>query len=1015
MRRLHLFGQPELCDAEGQSLSVRTSTSLRLLAYLCRHRDEAHNRDHAASILWPESEEPRARQNLRQALHHLRHVLEPDDASCLHVDRHVIQLKPDAPLWVDVEAFERHLQQAENGDDADRADHLESAIALYRGDFLQGCDEDWAIEEREFLKARYIEALDGMVELCTDHGATEDAIDYAQRILRHNPLREDVHRRLMALFYATGDRTAAIDQYQRCRRRLGDDLGVPPDSETDRLYRAIEAKKAVDDTVGAQRERTPSNLPHLLTRFVGRDDQLQRLAQSLETDRLVTLMGVGGCGKTRLALEVGHRLKAEFADGVWFIDLAPLTDPNWIPQAIASTLKLSQSKIQAVTDELIEHFRESSTLLILDNCEHLIDACARLARRLLEACPQLSVLATSRESLQLSGERIWRLDPLPIPDYGLNAEDLRSYALVRMFLDHARGYRPDFRLLEANAGAVASICRASEGIPLAIELAAAWLRVLSAPEIAARLSSDLGLLTTETRDAPSRHRSIQTVFDHSWELISERSQRLFMRLSTFRGGFTRKAAESVAGASLMQLSALLDKSLLYRDDDGRYGSHELLRQFGEAKLEASGEADATRERHLAFYRELAETAEPHLAGESPGEWLRRLTAESDNLRAALSWALETGRSEDALRMAAALARFWNLRGHLTEGRQWLDQALERVEEAELATQAKALHQAGELAWRQGDYASTEECQRESLFRYRQLADQSGISQALVGLGRVAHEQGRLDEAEQLFTESLEIERSVGNGRGTAVALGNLGEVMLEQGDPQGARDYLQQSLDILRELGDRSAECNVLNNLGYVASVQGEIEDARAYLHESLSVAREIDDKRNVVMALGNLGNLAMEESHWDRAADSLSEVLEIFRAMNDRRNLSVALNKLGQVALEQRQAAQAQEYLIESLMISHELDDKLALAEALCGISEILQMEDRSEDAAQLQGTISRLLEQIGASLQGHECRVYKRTARDLESCLGKQGYARHVERGQQANLEDVLQRLQEPGWLSS
>ena len=1012
MRRLQLFGQPQLFDAGGRPLSVRTSTSLHLLGFLCRHRDEAHPRDRVASVLWPESEASHARQNLRQALHHLRQVLEreADEAPYLHVDRHVIQLKPDAPLWVDAAAFERHLQQAEDGDDADRADHLESAIRLYRGDFLQGCDEDWAIEDREFLKARYVEALEGMIALCTGRDAVDDAIDYAQRILKHNPLREDVHRRLMTLHYARGDRSAALHQYQRCRRRLGNDLGIAPEPETERLHRTIDANEPLADSERDDR-RGPSNLPHLLTRFVGRDDDVRQLISLLASDRLVTLAGVGGCGKTRLAVEVGHQLTDRFPDGIWFVDLAPLSNPHWVPQAIASTLRRPQSKIQAVTDELIAHLQGTSTLLILDNCEHLIDACARLTQRLLEACPQLTVLATSREPLRLSGERTWALAPLHIPTQTLHPEDLKGHAIVRMFLDHARSYRPDFRLTQANADAVTTICRASEGIPLAIELAATWLRVLASREIAARLTCDLELLSAQTRDVPPRHRSIHAVFDHSWKLLSEKNQGLFMRLSAFRGGFTRKAAEAVAGASLMQLSALLDKSLLYRDEEGRYNSHELLRQFGEAKLEASGNAEATRERHLAFFRELAETGEANLAGESQRGRLRRLTAETDNLRAALSWALETGRSEDALRMAAALARFWNLRGHLTEGRQWLDQGLERVAEAKLATQAKVLHQAGELAWRQGDYGSTEAYQRESLSRYRQLEDRSGISRALVGLGRVAHEQGRLDEAEQLFTQSLEIERALGDGRGTAVALGNLGEVMLEQGDAQGAQDHLQQSLAILRELGDRSAECNVLNNLGYVASVQANVEEARAFLNEALAIAREIDDQRNVVMALGNLGNLAMEEAQWDRAADALSEVLDVFRQMSDRRNLSVALNKLGQVALEQGDLAQAREQLTESLWISHELDDKLAVAETLCGLAEALRVEGRAEDAARLHGAISDRLTQIGASLQGHEHRIFERTATNLSKSLGDSGYRQHVDRGQADDIEDAIHRIQAMG----
>ena len=1009
MRRVHLFGQPELYDAEGQPVSVRTSTSLHLLAFLCRHRDEAHARTRVAALLWPASAESQARQNLRQALHHLRQILDPphdEGASDLDVDRTIIRLRSTAPIWVDVDAFEGHLQQAEEGSDADRAHHLESAVALYRGHFLESCDEDWAIEEREFLKARHAEALDQLLDLCVRQGAREDAVQYAERILAQAPLREDVHRRLMALHYERGDRTAALAQYRRYREQLEADLGVAPDMETERLYRAIEANAPLGSVGPKAPDRAPANLPYLLTRFHGRDGDVDALLRRLETQRLVTLTGVGGCGKTRLALEMGHRLTERFPDGVWFVDLAPLTDPHWIPQAIASTLKLTQTKIQAVTDELIEHLRETTTLLILDNCEHLVDACARLARRLLEACPRLTILATSREPLHLSGERVYSVSPLAVPPESTTHDELTAYAIVQLFVEHARGHQPGFRVTSANAAAVAAICRASEGVPLAIELAVTWLRVLSPAEIADRLGTDPDLLTAQTRDAPARHRSMRAVFEHSWELMTERGRALFMRLAVFRGGFTRKAAESVAGASLMQLAALLDKSLLERDPDGRYAVHELLRQFGEAKLAEVGEADEMRGRHLAFFLDLAETAEPELAGEDQAAWLRGLTDELDNLRAALGWALATDRAEAALRLASALGRFWSLRGYLSEGRQWLDQALAHLDKADRSTQAKALYQAGELAWRQGDYATAEASQRQSLALYRELDDASGVSDALVGLGRVAQEHGDLERAIQLFGESLDIERDLGDGRGMAIALGNLGEATLEQGDPDAARDYLRQSLEILREQGDRSGVCNVLNNLGYVASVQGDVDGARASLNESLSIARKVDDKRGVAMALGNLGNLALEQAEWDRARDSLSEIAAIFREMSDRRNLSVALNKLGQVELERSDVAQARAYFAESLAICREMNDQLAIAEVLCGLAETARIDGHEQQAARLQGAIRQLLESIGASLQAHERRLFERTRAELTSTLGDPTYQDLIQQGRAEGLATVLDR---------
>lgn len=990
---------------------MRTSTSLYLLAYLCRRRGEVRARDSVAGTLWPESGESRARGNLRQALHHLRQVLEPradGEVAYLDVRRQAIGLRADAPLWVDVEAFERHLRAAEDGDDATAGHQLESAIALYRGPFLETCDVDWCIEEREFLKARYVEALDRVLRLAVRRTAYPDAIEHARRILELNPLREDVHRHLMELYYRTGDRAAALRQFGRCRRRLEDDLGATPEPATERLLQIIEANSPLDNAEWGRTETSPTNVPHPLTRFVGRHQETEALVEELEGARLVTLTGVGGSGKTRLAIEVGHRLGERYPGGVWFVDLAPLTDPHWVPQAIASTLKIPQTKIQAVTEELIEHFQTGRAALVLDNCEHLVDACARLARRLLEGCPELTILTTSREPLRLAGERIWPVDPLPVPDAPSALDDLKDFAIVQMFLDRARSYRPDFRLTEADIDDVAAICQASEGIPLAIELTASWLRLLTPSEIADRLASGVEFLSARTRDVSARHRSMRAVFEHSWTLLSDRNREVFQRLSVFRGGFTRRAAEEVAGASSMRLSALLDKSLLFRADDGRYAIHEVLRQFGEAELHASAEAEAILQRHLAFFLDLAETAESHWSSEAQSRWLRRLTAEQDNLWVAMSWALESNRVEEALRMAGALGRFWSLRGHLTEGRQWLDLALERRDEAPLDVQAKAFHQAGELAWRQGDYASTEAFQTESLARYRQLGDQGGISQALVGLGRVAHEQGRLREATELFSESLAIARELDDRRGTAVALANLGEVRLEQDDPQGAREDLQRGLDILRALGDRVSACTVLNNLGYVASVQGDVDSARDYLNESLSIGRELDDKRGMAMALGNLGNLALEEGDWDRADAALSEVAGIFAEMRDRRNRSVALNKLGQVALERQEIDCARDRLVESLEICREMDDPLATAEVLCGLAEVLRRNDHPAEAARLQGAVDAALASIGASLQGYDRRLFERTAATLQTTMGEADYQDAFERGREDALEAAIERVQ-------
>ena len=475
------------------------------------------------------------------------------------------------------------------------------------------------------------------------------------------------------------------------------------------------------------------NLPVQLTSFVGREQEIEEIRRLLGSTRLLTLTGPGGTGKTRLALEVGTAALPMFADGVWLVELAPLTDGALAAETVASVFDLTQAKRPPMS-ALTSHLRDKHLLLILDNCEHLIQASAELAESLLRACAGLQILTTSRERLGITGEVVW-----PVAS-------LNSTAALQLFEERAKAARPSFSLSGQNATTVSQICTRLDGIPLAIELAASRLGVLPVEQIAARLDDRFRLLTGGSRTALPRHRTLLALIDWSYDLLSEEEQRLLRRLSIFANGWTLEAAEEIYGSAdaLESLSQLVNKSLVVLDDQGRYARYRLLetiRRYAQEKLTEMGERESACQRLLEWCTDLAETANPHLGGPQEDLWLERMESEIDNLRAALGWALGSQKSEEALRLAAALGRFWGMRGHLTEGREWLRQALAVGHGASKGVQNEARIYAASMARKQGDYEAATDYLRESLEQSRQLGNKGAVARVLNSLGRVADEQG----------------------------------------------------------------------------------------------------------------------------------------------------------------------------------------------------------------------------------------------------------------------------------
>ncbi|HEU4758573.1 MAG TPA: tetratricopeptide repeat protein [Dehalococcoidia bacterium] len=626
-------------------------------------------------------------------------------------------------------------------------------------------------------------------------------------------------------------------------------------------------------------EALPTNLPVQLTSFIGREGEMMEAKRLLSASRLLTLTGSGGAGKTRLALQVAADLLDEYADGVWLVELAALADPALVPQAVASALRLREAPGQIIADTLSEHLSDKSLLLVLDNCEHLVDGCAPLVEALLRACPALRVLATSRESLGVAGETVWRVPSLSLPEAEAVAawEKVAESGAVRLFVDRARLGRPSFALTRQNAPAVTLLCRRLDGMPLAIELAAARLKVLSVEEVAARLDDRLRLLASDIRTVPARQQTLRATMDWSYELLTDDERVLFNRLSVFAGGFALEAAEAVcAGDSIEQsevlelLARLVDKSLVVVEEQGgdtRYRFLETVRQYGAEKLAEAGEAGAVRGRHGDWFLGLVERAQPQMEGVGQVEWLDRLEMEQENLREALQWSTEGGDAELGLRLSAGMLDFWVYRGFLSEGRSWLDGALERAGEVPTVARARALNAVGFLARYQGDYAAARSLLDEGLALSRHVGDVAVIARSFNHLGILACDEDEVERAIDLFDQSLALYRQLGEKRGIAALLHNLAEVAQEQGDYGRALPLSEESLKLGREIDDKRITGTALHNLGLIAQGRQDYLRAGALHRESMVVRRELGDKEGIAECLEAFAGIALAQAQLQRAA----------------------------------------------------------------------------------------------------------------------------------------------------
>jgi predicted ATPase/DNA-binding SARP family transcriptional activator/DNA-binding CsgD family transcriptional regulator len=891
---------------EEDQLRLRKARSLiKLLALSPGHR---LHREQALDLLWPELDSKAALNNLHHALHIARRTLEPSAGAAsgyLHLRGESLALSPAGPVWVDVEAFEEAAITASHSREPAA---YRAAIDLYSGELLpQDRYEAWAEERRAQLGGVYLSLLLEVGALYEERKEFGEAIEALGRAVAEDPTHEDAHAALIRLYALLGRRREALRQYERLREALFTEFGAEPEAPTVHLHEEIWAGTfppahsplaagSSSEELRAAGDGGKHNLPLARTRFIGRERETLEVKRLLAMTRLLTLTGVGGSGKTRLAIKVASDLAGAYPDGAWLVELAALSEGELVPQAVAKALGVREQPNRPLTETLKDTLRARKMLLVVDNCEHLIEAVIRLVDALLDSCPSLRVLATSRETLSAAGEVAWVVPSLTVPDpqRPSTPQELEGYESVRLFVDRARQRDPSFVLTPRNGPAVAQVCWRLEGIPLAIELAAARIGVLSVERIAERLDDSLRLLTAGGRTALPRQRTLRATLEWSHELLGEPERKLFRRLSVFAGGLTLEAAEAVgAGNGIEQhevldlLSKLVDKSLVVSEaSPGEEGAlrHRMLEPiglYGRERLEESGEAQRVRERHAEYYLALAEgddaqEAERELNAARPVAWLKRMESEHANLRAALSWSLDMDDETDdgraaqlGLRLAVALWWFWHTHDYLSEGRRYLERALSgRSDPTMTPWRARALSATAGLALYQADYGASKALMEEALALYRELGEKEGIAAGLTDLGLVAVLGQQDDIPLQAVREELgELKPELEN-RNTLAYLHMLeGLIALSRDDLEHSVTLHEQSLELFREIHNTQGIITCLGHLGLLALIRGDYESAPTLLWESLRLAWELDYKQSIQHCIYTLACVTARREQPVRAA----------------------------------------------------------------------------------------------------------------------------------------------------
>lgn len=1033
---IRLFGGMEVW-VEGCPLpKLRSQRELWLLALLVLQRGRSVTRLWLAQTLWPfpDHSVDLAAYNIRRALTNLRKALGTQAAR--------IEVPQAGSLRFDIDGVACDLFAFDSACATETEDpaSLEGAIRLYTGPLLQECTEPWAIAERERCEQRFLQALKVLSADARLRGDHEAVIHYRRHAANIDPLKESAQYALMEALAQQGNIVAAMQTYQEFSLRLHRDQSARPGPDITALYQKLRAQVRNstlhrDDETQFVTTTSPRlrRLPIPLTTLIGREEESDEIRKRFQQLRLLTLTGAGGVGKTRLAIHLAERLAPEFHDGVCFVDMVALADETQVVQMTISALEVPEVPAEQrlpLLDTLTHFLRSKQLLLVLDNCEHLIDACARLAETSLQSCRDLRILTTSRQSLGIRGEAIWRVASLSLPptvpsytdtETETDVKALERYTAIQLFVERANQIEPAFRLTPENALAVARICTQLDGIPLALELAAARVGALPVQRIEERLSDRFRLLTTGARTALSRQQTLEAAIRWSFDLLLETDRIMLCALAVFQGGWTLEAAEAITsglGEVSDALTRLVDRSLVVYENEGnraRYRLLETVRQYCREKLygEHPTVVRTATERHLDYYLALAEQSRTALQGTDQADWLDILEKEHDNLRVALEGSREKTKEErteertgtmpeKSLRMASALWRFWHRRGYVSLGRRYLERTLEQTADlGATSVRAEGYNSAGMLALLQGDLA-TAKSDFETCLAIAATLDSSLLrADALHCLGRLGWNQRNYALASSYFQAALAIQRELDNRSGVAHNLSYLGVVSSDAGDFASARDHLEESLAIARQLGDRPLIASALHSLAHMAFYQDDYEQARSYYGEELRLARSLQDRDLIATALHRMGSVEHTVHNYAIARQLFEESLTIARQLGYRDLVSAIVFRLGHTARALNDLPAAHSCYAERLAICRESDDYLGISYAIDAFAGLYVLEQQPERAVLLYAAAQRLREDLERSVVNGMEAPHLQRAQDI---LGDVALARLWEEGRSLSAEDAI-----------
>ena len=944
------LGPVQLTHPQTGEITIPKRKALALLVYLVIGVDHPHTRESLLGLLWPEHSTPAAQNNLRVTCSQLQNYLEKaqDDAQPYLISNRLdLQFNPLSRYELDVtlfrnliEACRTHAHPGQPQDCAECAARLTQAMTLVRGPFLNGFSlpdcpafDDWLLVQREHIHLQVTSVLEQLAAFHERAGQLPEAERAIRHLLEIDPLSESAYRQLMRVLARADQRSAALDAYETCRRVLATELGLAPAVETVMLAEQIRGLAPFES------HSAHTALPPVLTRFFGRQQESAHLVDLLSrrTVKLVTLAGPGGVGKTRLALEVAGRMAGVFAHDICFVELAGVADERSVDDAVAAALHLPTNAGRSSTDAIADYLRDKTMLLVLDNCEHLVKACARLVETLCHEAAGLTVLTTSRIPLHIEVEHVVRLEPLATPLFSgakqLTVADSLSFDSIQLFTNRATQSLLNFKLTDANVSVVARICQQLDGIPLAIEIAAAQTRALPIDALAERLDQRFAWLNKRVGETTSRQHTLHTLIDWSYGLLNAQERSVLRRLSVFVGGWTLEAAEAIVaqgepGAEV--LAKLVDSSLVvFGADVGRrrYGMHETIHQFAQEQLRGSGQEADALERHARYYAKFVSRAAENRAGQTLPERLRIVQDDHDNLRRAFEWLVAHDR-EQALALVAQLGtqlNFWELAGYFQEGRRWLQRALEQTQEVLSLLRGQALLAAADLSSAISDFEYGLRCVREAQQLFQQLGDQRREIDARLVYCDLARLAGKLAHLQMKAEEALRMAEQISYTVGMA-----------------------QAKL--------------VLGSLSYFA---GENQAAMQYLLPSVALWRELQRPFELATALNRLAGAFLANREYAAAQQAYEECREIYQSLGYQRGVALAIHNLGETAHKIGEYASARELLCASLRIRHHLGLPRGYPYSFELLAHVNEGEDRYERAVQLLAAAETLRARIGAPVE--------------------------------------------------